>query len=136
MKKTIGIFSLLIISLLALLQLSKYSIISGDTTIEYIIGIIAILFFIIGYFLKKKNENTKEGTFVDTQKIASLGLSKRELEVLELIVKGMSNKEIAETLFISESTVKTHVSNLLLKLDVKRRTQAIQRAKEWQLISF
>ena len=136
MKKTIGIFSILIISLLALLQLSKYSIISGDTTIEYIIGGIAILFFIIGYFLKKKNTNAKEDTFVDTQKIASLGLSKRELEVLELIVKGMSNKEIAETLFISESTVKTHVSNLLLKLDVKRRTQAIQRAKEWQLISF
>ncbi|MCV4600246.1 LuxR C-terminal-related transcriptional regulator, partial [Escherichia coli] len=55
-------------------------------------------------------------------------------EVLELIAAGHSNQEIAEKLFVSTSTVKTHVSNVLSKLDARRRTQAIQRAKELRII--
>jgi len=73
---------------------------------------------------------------IDHKKIASLGLSKREYEVLGEIVQGLSNKEIAEKLFVSESTIKTHVSNVFLKLDAKRRTQAIQIAKELRIIHF
>jgi len=57
-----------------------------------------------------------------------------ESEVLQAISEGLSNKEIAEKLFLSESTIKTHVSNLLVKLNAKRRTQAIQIAKEHQII--
>jgi two-component system, NarL family, response regulator LiaR len=62
-------------------------------------------------------------------------LSKREYEVLKLINQGLSNQEIADRLFVSLNTVKTHTSNLFSKLEVKRRTQAIQRAKELGLIS-
>lgn len=62
------------------------------------------------------------------------GISKREHEVLELMAQGLSNKEIAEKLFVSLNTVKTHSANLFTKLDAKRRTQAIQKAKELSLI--
>jgi ATP/maltotriose-dependent transcriptional regulator MalT len=71
---------------------------------------------------------------LDTNKIEELQISKREMEVLDLIAQGLSNKEIGERLFVSESTVKTHVSNLLVKLDSKRRTQAVNRAKELNII--
>jgi len=63
-----------------------------------------------------------------------LEISKRKYEVLKGISLGLSNKEIADKLFISESTIKTHVSNLLLKLNAKRRTQAIQIAKDHNIL--
>jgi ATP/maltotriose-dependent transcriptional regulator MalT len=71
---------------------------------------------------------------VDEANLEKLGISKREYEVLELMAAGLSNQEIAEKLFVSTSTVKTHVSNVLAKLDARRRTQAIQQAKELGLI--
>ena len=67
-------------------------------------------------------------------KLRELAITPRELEILELIAKGMSNREIAEKLFVSESTVKTHSSRLFDKLSAKRRTQAVQIAKEFGLI--
>jgi DNA-binding CsgD family transcriptional regulator len=63
-----------------------------------------------------------------------LGLSRRELEVLELMATGLSNQEIAERLFVSLNTIKTHSSNVFEKLDVKRRTQAVEKAKRLSLI--
>jgi ATP/maltotriose-dependent transcriptional regulator MalT len=63
-----------------------------------------------------------------------LGITKREFEVLGLIAEGLSNKQIADRLFVSNSTIKTHTSNLFLKLDVNRRTQALQKAKELRII--
>jgi ATP/maltotriose-dependent transcriptional regulator MalT len=66
---------------------------------------------------------------------AELELSKRELEVLTLMAEGFSNQEIAERLFVSLSTVKTHNQNLFVKLDVKRRTQAIEKGKRLSLIA-
>ncbi|WP_190810742.1 response regulator transcription factor [Flagellimonas sp. S3867] len=137
MKKTIFVFSALIIALLVLFQLSKYAYVSGDITIEIAIAIAAVIFFIIGVFINKKSLSQKSTTAstIDTKKINELGISNREYEVLVHISEGMSNKEIADRLFISESTIKTHVSNLLVKLDAKRRTQAIQKAKELQILS-
>ena len=137
MKKTIFVFSALIIALLILFQLSKYTYISGDISIQVIIAAIAIVFFFIGIYIntkftKKRNSNPIS---IDPKKIEALGISKREYEVLVHISKGMSNQEIAETLFVSESTVKTHVSNLLVKLNAKRRTQALKKAKELQILS-
>jgi len=135
MKKTILIFGMLALAILALLQLSSYSLISGDLTIEFVISGIAILFFIIGVFIQKKFK--KEEVIpkeVDQKQIDAIGLSKREYEVLLEMASGYSNKEIAERLFVSESTIKTHVSNVLLKLDAKRRTQAIQKAKELHIL--
>ena len=70
----------------------------------------------------------------ETKSIQHLQLSQRELEVLQLIGKGLSNKEIGDQLFLSESTIKTHVSNILSKLQVKRRTQALIKARELGVI--
>jgi DNA-binding NarL/FixJ family response regulator len=137
-KKTIFIFSTLIIALLVLFQLSKYSVMSGDLNIEFMIAGIALIFFLIGIYLNKKSLQKKitlnSSGKIDDKKISELGISNREYEILIKISEGLSNKEIAEKLFVSESTVKTHISNLYVKLDVKRRTQAIQRAKEMNLI--
>jgi ATP/maltotriose-dependent transcriptional regulator MalT len=67
-------------------------------------------------------------------KVADLGITPRELEILDLIAKGLSNRGIAERLFVSENTVKTHSSRLFDKLSAKRRTQAVQIGKELGLI--
>ena len=78
---------------------------------------------------------TQSGEFkVNERILLETGISKREHEVLELMAKGLTNQEIADKLFVSLNTVKTHTANLFVKLDAKRRTQAIQRAKELQLI--
>jgi ATP/maltotriose-dependent transcriptional regulator MalT len=76
-----------------------------------------------------------DGAFIpDAARLGQLGITPRELQILELIAAGMSNREIAEKLFVSENTVKTHSSRIFDKLDAKRRTQAVQRAKEAGLI--
>lgn len=136
MKKTVLVFSLLILALLLLFQFSKYTVISGDLNIEYIMAIIAIAFLGIGIFINKKTQKQPETSNdqINLQKVEELGLSKREYEVLKEVALGLSNQEIAEKLFVSESTIKTHVSNLLLKLNAKRRTQAIQISKDLNII--
>jgi DNA-binding NarL/FixJ family response regulator len=135
-RKTVFIFAALVIAILALFQLSTYSIIARDTSIETVIAIIAVIFFVIGIVINKRVLHKKKNATqeINYQKIAELGLSKREYEVLCQIAIGLSNKEIADKLFVSESTIKTHVSNILVKLDAKRRTHAIQIAKELQII--
>ncbi|WP_411029676.1 response regulator transcription factor [Spongiimicrobium sp. 3-5] len=136
MKKTVLTFGLLIIALLLLFQISKYSIVSGSLKFEFAIAMVAIVFFVVGVVLHKKSlqKNQLPTGQINHEKIKALALSKREYEVLQEISKGLSNKEIADHLFVSESTVKTHVSNLLVKLNAKRRTQAIQIAKTMQII--
>ncbi|WP_298341312.1 response regulator transcription factor [uncultured Algibacter sp.] len=136
MKKTVLVFSLLILALLLLFQFSKYTVISGDLNIEYIMAIIAIAFLGIGIFINKKTQKQPETSNdqINLQKVEELGLSKREYEVLKEVALGLSNHEIAKKLFVSESTIKTHVSSLLLKLNAKRRTQAIQISKDLNII--
>lgn len=136
MKKTILIFGLLILALLLLFQFSKYAVISGDLDSEFAIAIIAIVFFFVGVYLNKKSLQKQKvaSEVINHQKIKDLDISKREYEVLVGISEGLSNKEIGEKLFVSESTIKTHVSNLLSKLNAKRRTQALQIAKDFNII--
>nr|WP_321234666.1 response regulator transcription factor [uncultured Psychroserpens sp.] len=136
MKRTILIFGLLILALLLLFQFSKYAIISGDLNSEIAIALIAIVFFFIGIYINKKSlhKQTNPSEDIDHKKIEALDISKREYEVLVGISEGLSNKEIGEKLFVSESTIKTHVSNLLSKLNAKRRTQALQIAKDFNII--
>lgn len=135
MKKTILVFSALILALLVLFQLGKYSLISGNTSIEIFLTVVALVFLGIGLYINQRNRNlNSEATEIDHQKIKDLGISNREHEVLVEMASGLSNREIGEKLHISESTIKTHVSNLLVKLNAKRRTQAIQIAKKLSLI--
>ncbi|WP_108867484.1 response regulator transcription factor [Aquimarina aquimarini] len=136
MKKTIFIFTSLIIALLALFQISKYHLISQDVSIQFVIATIAVVFFIIGSVINKKTSHsiTVSSQEINQAKINELGISNREHEVLCKVAEGLSNKEIAHQLYVSENTIKTHVSNLLAKLNAKRRTQAIQIAKKLKII--
>lgn len=136
MKKTILVFGLLILALLLLFQFSKYAVISGDLKVELVVAAIAIVFFFIGVYINKKSlhKPTSNLEGINHKKIKELDISNREYEVLQKIAEGLSNKEIADSLFLSESTIKTHVSNLLLKLDAKRRTQAVKKAKSFQIL--
>ena len=136
MRKTIFIFTTLIVALLVLFQLSKYSLVYNNSKTEIIIAIIAVIFLSIGLFINKsrnKQTNVSE-SLIDEEKIKALSISIREYEVLQLISKGLSNREIADALFLSESTIKTHVSSVLTKLKAKRRTQAVQIAKSYQIL--
>ena len=136
MKKTVLVFGGLILALLLLFKISELTYLSGDLGIEFILSGIALLFFFVGIYINKKSLRKQEQTTVeiDFKRIKKLEISEREYEVLQKISEGLSNKEIAEQLFVSESTVKTHVSSLLLKLNAKRRTQAIQIAKSIQIL--
>ena len=136
MKKIILVFGLLIVAILTLFQISKFTLTAHNFNVEIVIILVAIIFLFIGIYLNKKSLHktvllTNE---INHQKIKEFEISKREYEVLQAVSKGLSNKEIAEKLFLSESTIKTHVSNLLLKLNAKRRTQAIQIAKNLQIL--
>ncbi len=138
MKRTLLIFASLIAAILILFQLGQYSFIKGDLKIETLISIIAIVFFLVGAYINRqyrvKRVSISEPGEIDHHRIAELNISKREYEVLKWMAEGLSNKEIGEKLFVSESTVKTHVSSLLQKLNSRRRTQAIQRAKQEKIL--
>lgn len=139
MLKTVFRFGLIIIALLILFQLSNASLFMLSIPADIVIGITAVILIGLGIYLggnlkKDKVIEVAASVDIDHNKITNLGISDRELEVLQLISEGLSNLEIGERLFISESTIKTHVSSLFVKLDVKRRTQAVTRAKEWRVI--
>jgi len=135
--------------LLFLLKWLELRFIIFDHSFEIYIGFIAIIFTALGIWLALKLSKPKIETVVvekevyihknenfvlDTSLISQLELSKRELEILTLLAQGHSNQEIAAKLFVSLSTVKTHNQNLFEKLDVKRRTQAVEKAKRLNLI--
>jgi ATP/maltotriose-dependent transcriptional regulator MalT len=71
---------------------------------------------------------------LNQKELQNLGLSKREMEVLQLMAEGLSNHEIASRLFVSLNTIKTHSSKVFEKLEVNRRTQAVDKAKKLSLI--
>lgn len=117
---------------------------------EIYIGIVALLFTGLGIWLALKLAKPQVQTIVvekeifvsqgneftlNEMEIQKLGLSKRELEVLSLIAEGLSNQEIGDRLFVSLNTIKTHSSRLFEKLEVKSRTQAVEKAKRLSLIA-
>lgn len=112
-------------------------------------GLIAVIFTVVGIWAGLKLTRAKQVVVVkevrvpesvpfaiDSAKLKELGITPREYEILGLIAEGLSNKEIGERLFVSENTVKTHSSRLFEKLDVGRRVQAIQKAKELGLLPW
>ncbi len=139
MKKTILIYGSSLASLVALLKVIEYRYLIRDLSLEFYVGTVAFLFTGLGIWAglkitRRRTVLVNPDFVLDETGLRRLGISRRELEVLELISRGLSNQEIADQLFLSLHTVKTHTSNLFLKLDVKRRTQAIQKAKELQFI--
>src|SRR6187549_3485906 len=143
------VYSISLGFLLFLLKWLELRFIIFHHSFEIYIGFIAVIFTALGIWLalklsKPKIEtvvvekevyiNRNENFVLDTSLVSQLGLSKRELEILNLLAQGHSNQEIAEILFVSLSTVKTHLQNLFEKLDVKRRIQAVEKAKRLNLI--
>jgi DNA-binding CsgD family transcriptional regulator len=141
-------YSISLAFLLFLLKWLELRFIIFDYSFEIYIGLTSIIFTALGIWLaltlsKPKIETivvekevyvTGRGFILNTSLISQLELSKRELEVLNLMAQGHSNGEIATKLFVSLSTVKSHNQNLFVKLDVKRRTQAVEKAKRLSLI--
>ena len=139
MRKTIIIYGVAMAVLIGLLKTVEYRYLVRDIPLEFYIGLVAVLFTCLGIWAGLRLTRPKvveiSGPFeLDEANLKKIGISKREFEVLELMSHGHSNIEMADKLFISTSTIKTHVSNLLAKLDASRRTQAIRRAKELRLI--
>lgn len=128
--------------LLILLKWLEWRFIILDHAIEIYSGAIAVLFTGLGIWLALKLARPKVVTITkpaetepNPEIIARLGLSTRELEVLQLMAEGLSNQEIAARLFLSLNTIKTHSSRLFEKLDVRRRTQAIEKARRLKIIA-
>lgn len=142
MRSIIIGFGLLILCLLILFKISEINFIEGNVKLEVIVAIAALIFFFAGLYFNRHAENklppapttNSPGLSIDYEQIKKTGLSQREHDVLLKMAEGMSNQEIADSLYLSESTIKTHVSNILFKLDAKRRTQAIQVAKKMKIV--
>lgn len=136
MNRTVLKYGMAMAALIVLLKIVEYRyFVFGDLTAEFFVGFIAFLFtglgVWVGWKLTRRTVVVRDPDFVpDSAALESLGISKRELEVLELIAQGLSNREIAEKLFLSPHTVKSHSSSLFVKLGARRRTEAIKRAKE------
>ena len=154
MKKTILLYGVIGGVLIAGLKLIEYRFLVVEHSVEIYGGIVALIFSIVGIWLGLKLTRTRETVVVrevkvpvevpvrvsepfvaDPERVKQLGITPRELEILEAIAAGLSTREIAEKLFVSENTVKTHSSRLFDKLNARRRTQAVQIAKEAGLIA-
>jgi DNA-binding CsgD family transcriptional regulator len=146
-KRHILIFGLVGGLLIAALQWMQYRFLVVDHSIEIYGGLVAATFALVGIWLGLKLTRTKEKIVIkeapvsaakpftpDEKRREDLSITPRELEILELIARGMSNREIAEKLFVSENTVKTHSSRVFDKLGARRRTQAVQLGKEFGLL--
>ena len=139
MKKTIFIYGFGFAALIFIMKVIEYRFWVRDLSLELYVGTVAVFFVVLGVWiglrLTRKNVNITSPEFqLNQAELDRLGISKREYEVLELMAQGLSNQEIADKLFLSLNTIKTHSSNLFFKLEVNRRTQAIQKAKKNQLI--
>jgi len=157
MKRHVLIFGLVGGLLIAILQYTEYRFVVIEHSIELYGALIAILFAAFGIWLglriTRRRETIRETVVVrevlvpaeapvphapntalqqDQQK--ALGITARELEILTLVARGLSNREIATQLFVSENTVKTHCARAFDKLGAKRRTQAVQLGKELGLL--
>jgi NarL family two-component system response regulator LiaR len=129
------------------LKMIEYRWLVVEHSIEIYGALIALTFATVGIWLGRKITRPKDTIIVrevtipapvdfvrDERRVESLGLTPRELEILEMIAAGLSNKEIAERSHVSENTVKTHSSRVFSKLGARRRTQAVQLGKELRLI--
>jgi DNA-binding CsgD family transcriptional regulator len=155
MKRHVFIFGLVGGLLIATLQITEYRFIVIEHSVELYGALVAILFATVGIWLglriTRSRETVRERVVVrevlvpakppppepfaaNTANQQTLGITTRELEILTLVARGFSNREIATQLFVSENTVKTHCARVFDKLGAVRRTQAVQRGKELGLL--
>ena len=155
MKRHVLIFGLVGGLLIATLQYTEYRFVVIEHSVELYSALVAILFAAFGIWLglriTRSRETVRETVVVkevpvpaeapalepfapNTAHQETLGITPRELEILTLIARGLSNREIATQLFVSENTVKTHCAHAFDKLGAARRTQAVQRGKELGLL--
>jgi len=139
MRKTILLYGLAMAALTGILKFIEYRFFIRDLSLEFYLGAVAVLFTAVGVWAGMKLTRRKVIAAnldfrLNEPELQRLGISKREYEVLELMAQGLSNQEIADKLFVSLNTIKTHSSNIFMKLDARRRTQAIHRAKELGLL--
>jgi two-component system, NarL family, response regulator LiaR len=140
-RSTLLLYGLALASLVFVLKYVEYRFWIRDLRMEVYVGVVAVLFTALGVWVgtrlldgKRKEEPKVPPPGPNMDVIRTLGISGREMEVLELMAQGCSNQEIADKLFISLPTVKSHSSSLFVKLDVSRRTQAVIKAKEVGII--
>ncbi|MBK8228500.1 MAG: DNA-binding response regulator [Flavobacteriales bacterium] len=145
--RTMVLYGLAMAALVFALKYAEYKFWIRDLRMEVYIGVVALLFTALGIWVGKKLLEGRQAAAPvaatdhapsqppNKAAIADLGISARELEVLGLMAKGCSNQEIADRLFISLPTVKSHSSSLFVKLDVSRRTQAVHKAKELGILA-
>jgi ATP/maltotriose-dependent transcriptional regulator MalT len=147
MRKHVLLYGLLGGLLIAGLKLIEYRWLVVQYSVEIYGALVAAVFASLGIWLGLRLTRHKETVVVreilvpapdkfvrDQSKLESLGITPRELEILQLIAEGLSNREIAERVYVSENTVKTHSSSVFSKLGARRRTQAVQLGKELRLI--
>jgi DNA-binding CsgD family transcriptional regulator len=148
-NKQIIVYGIALAVLLFLLKWLETRYILLDQQLDIYLGIVAVLFTALGIWLALKIRKPKVETVIIEKKVVlangpdfilnedevrRLNLSKRELEVLQLMADGLSNQEIAERLFVSLNTIKTHSAQIFEKMEVKRRTQAVDMAKRLSII--
>jgi len=145
--KQVFLYGVALAALLFLLKWMEFNFIILHHSFEIYAGMIALIFTALGIWLALKLMRPKTNTIIVEKTIISgpeftlnqkvlnqLRISNRELEVLQLMAQGLSNSQIADRLFVSLSTIKTHAASLFLKLEAERRTQAIEKAKKLSLI--
>jgi DNA-binding CsgD family transcriptional regulator len=147
MKRHVLLYGLIGGILIAALKWTEYQFLVVEHSVEIYGGLIAATFAVLGIWLGLKITARRQTIVLKEVPVAAgvrfipnerkredLHITRRELEILELIAQGLSNREIAEKLFVSENTVKTHSSRVFDKLGARRRTQAVQLGKQFGLL--
>lgn len=143
------LYGFILAALVFLLKWLQWKFLLVDNALEIYIGLIAVFFTILGIWVARQLTKPKiekvivekdvfvpqaEDFTINKTELEKFNFTNREYEILQLIAVGHSNADIADQLFLSISTVKTHVSNLYVKMDVKRRGQAIDKAKRLRIV--
>jgi DNA-binding CsgD family transcriptional regulator len=146
----IFLYGLILSVLVFALKWLQWKFLIVDNSTDIYVGLIAVFFTVLGIWIATQLTKTKVRTVIiekevyisrpeefilNEAELQKLKLSSREYEILQLLSKGYSNNQVAETLFLSLSTIKTHTSNLYFKLDVKNRMQAVERSKQLGIIA-
>ena len=136
MNRRVGMYGVLLGVLVLVLKMLEYKWLIRDISWELSVLVVALVFMLIGFWLSQRLTRPVADTGFQRNQaaIAALALSARELAVLEKLAEGLSNQQIAEALFVSVNTIKTHLKNGFAKLEVNSRTQAVNKLKALHIV--